>query len=391
MVKREEPNLSQAQPEKSSHVIEEHSAHDEDKKKAAIDTHVLGDATAPIQEPEHSTGHDLPASDHNLFKHETPTPNSHQMLFKHESLHSDSGVHISSPVEFGVEDEEDEEDVAVSSPLFRHESLAAIHTEHDGPSPLFRHESMSPIDVRHSTRSVRSSSTSSFKSRPFEDDDIADPSLERFPTERDGIMAHLDRASSRLPEDETDVEGNPPSPCLSQKSFTASPSFSAPKENNEHLGCIDEDDAEALSPERATPQESSDKPVVPVTNIDKLLGQKKETSPKLSISPVHEPVNQGPLTPPMTPIDELQGNGGAHDGSVDNSTSQLKKTETPRTRKDNSTDHIASRSSSISSKKDKEGDSSAPSFWTWMSRLCGGRIGSVSVLALSFVVRRVRY
>ena len=49
--------------------------------------------------------------------------------------------------------------------------------------------------------------------------DFDDPSLEDFPTDRYGILEHFRNSQNRLPEDQTIVEGIPPSPVVGAKPY----------------------------------------------------------------------------------------------------------------------------------------------------------------------------
>lgn len=404
-------------------VVKAPASKDITAQDSILDMHVMDQATAPIHYPEETTNHqslhanddhsapsitadsapstapttdEVHAESQNLFSHETllPVPSSEQDQLSYDSLNSD--IITSSPAEYEVQDDEDDgDDDQIGSPLFRHESLAPIRTGHeDGEEdeeafiPLFRHESMSPLEARSSARSMRSSSTSSHKSFPFDAEDINDPSLEKFPTERDGIMLHLQRTSSRRADDETDFDGNPLSPSLSATrslSDASSPSISMAKESSEHLDAIDED--EELSPEADGNEAASvhePKPELKLgLGIDDVgkPGDKLESASKFSVSPILEQVNRGPPTPPMTPIiDEPQAKSGARHGSLEDSSPHLDTPDTPRARKDNSTDHVASRSTSkstLSSDADKGSNSKPASFWAWFGRLFNSKIGTV--------------
>lgn len=375
----------------------------------------MDQVTAPIHHPEETTNHQsLHANDDQSVPTITadsapttaPTRDGvhaeSQNLFSHETLlpvpSSEQDMITSSPAEYEVQHDEDEDDDdPIASPLFRHESLGHIRTGHEEHVeeedetfiPLFRHESMSPIEARsHSARSMRSNSASSHRSFPFDAEDINDPSLEKFPTERDGIMAHLQRTSSRRADDETDFDENPLSPSLSATrslSDASSPSTSMAKESSGNLDSIDED--EELSPEAEVNEPASVQEPKPELKLGLGTGHvgkpgdKPESVPKFSITPILEQVNHGPPTPPMTPIiDEPQAKSGARDGSVEDFSPHLDTPDTPRARKDNSTDHTANRSTSkstLSSDEDKCSNSKPDSFWTWFGRLCSSKIGTV--------------
>lgn len=338
------------------------------EKKPSVATSTLGDAAAPVEEPQHSANI-LGAPDEaapNLFTHETFSGESIQPLLKHESMKPSALNTTPVPVQSGnpsgkdQEYETDQDELA--SPLFRHESLGAQHSassEDECASPLFRHESLSSTNSPKRRRSVRSSSASSHRSQAFGDENVSDHVLERFPTEMDSIIDQLHRASSRLPEDETDVDGLAPSPTLSQHGFesTTSPSFVASRENTDHLGSIDEDEDEELSPD-----EDNELPV-PETAVPFETTEPGLNSPKLALSTSQPGTSHGQITPPMTPIDESQGSDELHGGSDDGSTN-LKVPE-----------NIGS--STKSSSDDRDVIAKPASFWEWMGTFCGGRVGSV--------------
>lgn len=311
---------------------------------------------------------------------------------------SDESVFLSSSgaSRFGAQENDEYKDDELASPLFRHESLASLpsHAEDDQDgAPLFRHESFTPCPQSLS-RSARSSSSSSHRSYTFDVDmdDIDDPSLERFPTNREHIFAQLQQAETRLPEDEVAVEcASPCSTPASARGFAATASQPSPVmrelSDSFHLDCIKEDEEPTSgSPSDGTEElakSRNDSGIVSVMNGRKSSNETKESIPKLSISPAHEPMDSGPLTPPMTPIEEGQTKGGLHDGAAEDQKDKhfLNPAETPRTRKDNSTDHIASRSTSSNSlpgsEDAKEARSKIISVWKWFTSLCGGRVSTM--------------
>ena len=114
-----------------------------------------------------------------------------------------------------------------------------------------------------------------------------------------------------------------------------------------------------------------------------------DVTSKFSFSHTHEPVNRGPLTPPMTPIDESQKKSVVSDGNTDleqpETPSFFQAPERPRVRSDNSTDNIASRStskSSLTSSPTKDDRRKATSFLGWLGKLCGDRLGSMLVFSI---------
>lgn len=381
---------TESEPESSIPVL---SNEPEEVKKEAMASHVEEDVTAPIQAPEKSYGGDdseekleqSPLFSHKSFAGERqdsklPSLSSNeevgdepQVLLSHESTKEQAPEETA--VEFEeFEDDEDFEDE--QPPLFRHESFAPELTE---SAPLFEHESR-PIDMPHaSSKSVRSNSTTSYgshRSRQIDANDLDDPSLERFPTDQAAIMAHLQRAETRLREDETSFDGTPASPSMaSSRSFGAETSPAAALDaemaplsqvTSAQLDCITEG-------EEPTPEHPAD--VAEVQRDAPIEPPARKQSPKLSISPSHEPV-RGPLTPPMTPIDEPEAN----DGFVETfETVHLKTPEKGRLNQDNATDNLASQSKTLSADTVSASESKQPlgilsSFWDWFSGLCGGRV-----------------
>jgi len=140
------------------------------------------------------------------------------------------------------------------------------------------------------------------------------------------------------------------------------------------LDCIAE--SEEPSPERSAETET-EKPA-------QIEPPARKQSPKLTISPVHEPV-RGPLTPPMTPIDEPQADGESHDSPGENFEDiYLKTPEKAWIRTDNKTDDIGSPSKTASTdatsaSENKQANGILSSFWDWFAGLCGGRLQATGV------------
>jgi len=81
--------------------------------------------------------------------------------------------------------------------------------------PLFAHECIHPPPGGFETHAPPK--PEAVKSKPSIQEraiDFDDPSLEEFPSERHAILEHVRLAQTRLPEDETSVEGIPPSPVV---------------------------------------------------------------------------------------------------------------------------------------------------------------------------------
>ena len=402
-------------PHKSNGSITPPLLHPEDAEPAPAFAHEAAHGS-PVKIVKDVPEHEDKEEDYTpLFRHETGLASparlvedlprhqdeeeEHAPFFRHETTAAADPIAL----EDVDDDEEDFNDHVLASPLFRHESMTRDHSNHheggEKSVPLFRHESMSPMESRLYSpgRSARSDSASSRDTHATEQDSFDDPLLEKFPTERDGIMAHLHRASSRRSDGDETLEPVPSSPLASSTrglTAAASPSVSVAKESAEHLDCIDED--EELSSE--SPFETQGLGITPapepaahtVTYYPERESIKEPDSmSKLSFSHSHEPVNRGPLTPPMTPIDESQKKSVVSDGNIDlkqpETPSPFQAPERPRVRSDNSTDNIASRSTSKSSltpspAKDDRGK--ATSFMSWLGKLCGDRLGSMLVFSI---------
>ncbi|KAL1305869.1 hypothetical protein AAFC00_004019 [Neodothiora populina] len=380
----------------------------------AVQTHVHDDATAAVQEPESATsdlnGHH-PGQD-GLSAHEPqnsvlPTPHHTDFsledededdiepfspLFRHESL---SRIHANAGNDEADQDNEDDEE-PLSSPLFRHESLSRIHTNpanDDDVPPLFRHESMSPTGARPrlSSGSARSGSFNSHRSDPFEDEDLSDPTLEKFPTARDDIIKHLHRVSSRTSDDGSALDAIIPSPTLSSAiSFSAATSPSLSKGSSDHLDAIDEDLAEEVIPEleETTVMPGSAQEVT--SGAAEYMTDQKEPVTKLTLS-AHEPVHRGPPTPPMTPTREVQSKVNNHDES--DAPQKAPRPTTPKfsqAHEDSATNNVAppSESESVSdpAPESKDSDAKQVGLWNWLSKLCSDRAGSLGIAVAVAVV-----
>ena len=84
--------------------------------------------------------------------------------------------------------------------------------------PLFAHECIQPppggFETRVPPNGVPVKSKLSIQETAI---DFDDPSLEDFPTERRAILEHFRHSQNRLPEDQTNVEGIPPSPVVGSR------------------------------------------------------------------------------------------------------------------------------------------------------------------------------
>lgn len=238
--------------------------------------------------------------------------------------------------------EVEKEELPEEAPLLRHESLSPDSHEQE-QAPLFRHESTS-IENKHSisdidlplemaTHAPRTSVEDHVAPEPGRQDVST---LETFPTDRDGIMASIRRASASLPEDETaaDVASSPPPKPHSTTSPGASTqSLPSLEQGVEDLKKIAEGD------EEDTADVQADMPV------DDAIGKQAEHP-------------TAPMTPPMTPKDE----------------------HAPAPSPDDVAEESTTKKNSLSMDKESVSSSSlAPflAFGEWLIRLCGGKANAV--------------
>ncbi|KAI9780053.1 MAG: hypothetical protein M1839_007035 [Geoglossum umbratile] len=135
---------------------------------------------------------------------------------------------------------------------------AAVGYNHETESPriedapLFAHECLTPceelpVDPKHQLRNSLVGSDSPPEPEEPSAVDLEDPLLEAFPSDREHIIERLRTTESRLEEDETSVEGIPPSPILSTGSqLSDAPARRSPSplvERSPNLDAIPEEDA----------------------------------------------------------------------------------------------------------------------------------------------------
>jgi hypothetical protein len=125
-------------------------------------------------------------------------------------------------------------------------------------APLFAHECLTPCEERpvgpkHQLRSSLVGSDSPPEPEEPSAVDLEDPLLEAFPSDREHIIERLRTTESRLEEDETLVEGIPPSPVFNkgnQPSETAARRSPSPLvERSPNLDAIPEEDAPSSNPQ----------------------------------------------------------------------------------------------------------------------------------------------
>lgn len=179
-------------------------------------------------------------------------------------------------------DLDEDEDPMDEAPLLRHETLSSPSDE----APLMRHETLSPTRSPHlplathgandDTSTFMSSPTSSHSSAHLPgpeshvpaEADPNDPSLIKFPTNHEGIISSLRRASLRAADDETKEDAtSSTSPIAHSVSHSSqSPSLPSVLEDEEELA-----DGIEAAPEQETHAAASDTKVhglgVAVPNI----------------------------------------------------------------------------------------------------------------------------
>lgn len=414
--KPQEPTLQTTQEEGTSaaaHVT------DAQAKEAA--------PVAGVEEEEDDADVDIPESEKNLFRHETiqvangtgesdnedehveidkDDQDEQPPLFEHEAAPSErvDSQHVTpfksdkftfyDPAEHAIEADDDfaDDERETLCPLFRHETGAASDVDPD-EAPLFRHESMSPND----SMSPSSFSPASRKQRKLDLEDVNDPSLEPFPVDEAGIQARIQRVATRHREDEVVFEGTPPSPSLAQtKGFSLQAPPTLPRNDSgdlSHLDAIDEteetDEADYTPADK--PVEKKDSVVQP-NPINIKVQDVSELDSNPSFADVSDVSNRGPPTPPMTPIEHGTSKAAPHDGAAD-SHDVSARVGSPRSRKDNATDHIANRPSPSEMAKpaEKPSKESAPensiasNICAWFIGLCGGK-GRAAGVAIAMSV-----
>jgi len=183
-------------------------------------------------------------------------------------------------------------------PLLQHETLNPNSTEQT-QAPLLRHESIGMIDHHHdkSDSTPYSSPTSPLRHDIFHpssagsavapEADPNDPTLERFPTDQHGILEHIRRASTQLPQDPT--VGSPVSAVSDNSLSSTSPVMSLPSVQEAE----EEDDDEALQRLYRVTAEQAEREA-DTEDSDPL-------APAFSSAEAGRPFHNGPITPPMTP------------------------------------------------------------------------------------------
>lgn len=178
-----------------------------------------------------------------------PVEKAEIRMDEHRDPVSDSKVpKIVQPLPHNADFESEAE--PYTAPLLRHESMSPTSHEQDH-SPLFRHESIGlgykhyenaalQVDNNSSPAKLAFPAAATAPIAPLEADPN-DPSLHSFPTDHEGIISHIQRTHTQLPEDETVGDAMMSSPA-SSAAITDSSSVSGMV----LLPSVDEEDGEQL-------------------------------------------------------------------------------------------------------------------------------------------------
>ncbi|KAF2736204.1 hypothetical protein EJ04DRAFT_562633 [Polyplosphaeria fusca] len=198
-----------------------------------------------------------------------------------------------------------EDEYGSETPLLPHErealtpsiSNGSVYSDHNAVfegEPRFDYEEITPAEDSEGSpgsffaRRTRTGSIPHTLPRTDEDDeDLNDPSLELFPTSREGIMARVERISTSLPEDEVRERrhSQTASPVLAMTPQSVPSASLAPKSGS--LNSVAEEEAPEIE---QVPALSS--PVVDATNIA------TTTSELNSLPTVRASHDADPLAPP---------------------------------------------------------------------------------------------
>ncbi|KAJ9639430.1 hypothetical protein H2199_006463 [Coniosporium tulheliwenetii] len=212
-------------------------------------------------------------------------------MFRHEAFHDEDG---------DAEDDEGHVSELERVPTFKHETFEDSNDEAtsphldalvtSGPTPLFAFErSTSNHDL----------ATMNSHDEDEEEVDLNDPSLERFPTERDEIYRHIARTESRLQEDEaaeptSRPSSRPSSPLETRHAyFSAAISVESSSRSAPYLRRRMSWSARRRISSPALAREQQ-----PSTETAERAPAQSDGSHDL---PAPAAENAGPLTPPMTP------------------------------------------------------------------------------------------
>lgn len=260
---------------------------------------------------------------------EQPAAAQKPQTMKHETLAPEPQRADSMQEEMDSEDEDDDEgeQESTSSPLLRHESFAPDATE-ETQAPLLRHETsalgehadepdhysdrldtLSPVKTRFSGRGAfspqRLSRHSSTQSVLAPEADANDLSLERFPTDHNGIFEAIRKTSIALPEDQTTEAvniGSPVGSAISDNSLSSVASLPIVREDREEeMAELEKIDEQAAEMEWAELLEIERKEAAQEAEVE----EPDANAPVITVIDVEQRPT-APMTPPMTPKEAEQ-------------------------------------------------------------------------------------
>lgn len=229
-----------------------------------------------------------------LFAHETfgPEKEEEAPLLPHERSHEPS-------------EESDEQESYPDEPRVI-----------EGGIPLFIHEvvdngNLSPILQRGIGKNSSNASLQSMSDHEDIDEDIHDPSIAPFPTNRDEIFEQVASISNRLPEDET-VDTRNLSPIVSRSCSSAEPGSPLDTVAEEPDGAEEDMDLPSPAVDLAhstkfpAGQSEGRESLRQEDEVDNSngSGDAKKTAAVNAPEPT-TPVSRGPLTPPLTPKEAM--------------------------------------------------------------------------------------
>lgn len=98
----------------------------------------------------------------------------------------------------------------------------------DGPAPLFAHEALGPYDlsaIDDEDEALREAGHHGTVEYDVDKYDLNDPSLERWPSNRDGIIDAVRKVETGRNEDQTSFHGAPLSPVIGSRKTSLDPYF----------------------------------------------------------------------------------------------------------------------------------------------------------------------
>ncbi|KAI9832684.1 MAG: hypothetical protein M1819_004270 [Sarea resinae] len=173
------------------------------------------------------------------------------------------------------------------------------------PTPLFAHECMTPDHGGLKESPTKPEDNLGLKEQSS--DDIEDPSLETFPSDRAEILDRIRATENRLGEDETTGEVGLTSPSANanghaedQSLKTGPSSISAGR--SPALDSIAEEDAAATAPPLELPESSSNEPFTAVHDAEPNTGETAADQPESESTPA-QVSDQAPAEPEGKPVE----------------------------------------------------------------------------------------